>query len=83
MFILYLVAVNALTFIAFAQDKRAAVEGEWRVRESTLLGLAAIGGGLGAVVAQITLRHKTRKEPFRTMLYVVIALNLLLVVLIR
>ncbi|MDQ0323256.1 uncharacterized membrane protein YsdA (DUF1294 family) [Pararhizobium capsulatum DSM 1112] len=38
------------------------------MRESTLLWLAIAGGSLGALTAQQVLRHKTRKEPFRSIL---------------
>lgn len=64
----YLAVVNLLAFALFSQDKRAAVAGRRRIPERTLLGLAAVGGSLGAVAAQQLLRHKTRKEPFRTLL---------------
>jgi uncharacterized membrane protein YsdA (DUF1294 family) len=65
---IYLAAINLLAFVLFRQDKRAAIAGQRRIPERTLLGLAAIGGSLGAVAAQQILRHKTRKEPFRTLL---------------
>jgi uncharacterized membrane protein YsdA (DUF1294 family) len=35
--------------------------------------MALIGGALGAVAAQQMLRHKTRKEPFRTRLWLIAA----------
>lgn len=69
----YLAATNLLAFLLFAQDKRAAVAGDRRIPERALLGLAAIGGGLGAVAAQQMLRHKTRKEPFRSLLFLIVA----------
>ena len=59
-----LVAVNAPAFLAFAIDKRSAERGEWRIRESTLLGLAALGGSPAAIWARRRFRHKTRKQPF-------------------
>jgi len=71
----YLVGINLITFGAFLMDKRRAVRGEWRVRESTLLTLAAFGGSVGAVLARPILRHKTRKEPFRTQLLAIVALQ--------
>jgi uncharacterized membrane protein YsdA (DUF1294 family) len=73
----YLIAVNAISFLAFAWDKQSARSGMWRLSESTLLGLAAFGGSIGAKIGQKTLRHKTVKEPFRTILNGLIGLQLI------
>jgi uncharacterized membrane protein YsdA (DUF1294 family) len=64
-------AINLLTIFAFALDKRRAIHGGWRVRESTLLGLALLGGSPGAIWARRRFRHKTRKRPFTTRLDVI------------
>lgn len=72
---LYLLAINALTFAAFAVDKRRAVRGQWRVSERSLLMMSAGGGWVGALLGQFVLRHRTRKEPFRTRLYIIIAIE--------
>lgn len=63
---LYLLALayNLAVFGIYAWDKQAARNGDWRVKESTLLLLAFAGGGAGALAAQRLLRHKTRKPPF-------------------
>ncbi|HSP25829.1 MAG TPA: DUF1294 domain-containing protein [Saliniramus sp.] len=68
-------ALNGASFAAFAWDKWCAQNGGWRVPERTLLGLAAMGGSIGAVFGQIFLRHKTRKEPFRTHLRLIVGLQ--------
>ncbi|WP_200918735.1 DUF1294 domain-containing protein [Sphingomonas sp. Leaf231] len=57
-------AINLLTILCFATDKRAAERGERRIRESTLLWLAAIGGSPAAFWARRLFRHKARKQPF-------------------
>ncbi len=72
---LIIVLINIVTFCVFWWDKDAARAGDWRVPENRLLGLALIGGSLGAVAAQKILRHKTRKEPFRTQLRLIVALH--------
>ena len=72
----YVLAINALEFVAFAWDKYCARNGIWRISESTLLMLALIGGSVGAIAGQRLLRHKTRKEPFRTILLVIAGLQM-------
>lgn len=76
-----LLFANLLAFGAFAWDKAAARRGAWRIRESTLLGLALAGGLFGALAGQQLLRHKTRKEPFRTQLYAVAGIQAIVAVL--
>lgn len=69
--ILGLLAVNLLTAWRFADDKRRAVAGDRRIPESDLLFLAAIGGTPGAFLARHVWRHKTRKQPFSTWLWLI------------
>jgi uncharacterized membrane protein YsdA (DUF1294 family) len=80
LFGLYLFGVNAVTFVAFASDKRRAVVGDRRVPEGVLLRLAALGGIAGALAAQRLFRHKTRKEPFRTWLRLIAVAHLALLI---
>lgn len=72
----YLLVLNGLAFAAFAVDKRAAIAGARRVPEDRLLAVAFLGGSIGAKVAQMTLRHKTSKEPFRTQLNGILAVQI-------
>jgi uncharacterized membrane protein YsdA (DUF1294 family) len=64
-----LAAVNAAAFVLLMLDKHLASEGMLRIAEATLLLVALIGGSAGAIAGQQYWRHKTRKEPFRTMLF--------------
>lgn len=77
---LYLLAASAAAFVLFAWDKWCAVGGRRRIPERTLLALAAIGGTPGAIAGQRLLRHKTRKEPFRTRLLWIAGAQLVLIV---
>lgn len=63
-----LLLVNIVTMVHFWEDERRAVAGAWRVPEASLLGLAAIGGTSGARLACRLFRHRTRKQPFATLL---------------
>jgi uncharacterized membrane protein YsdA (DUF1294 family)/cold shock CspA family protein len=71
---LYIVA-SLLTFIMYAVDKSAARKGAWRVQESTLHLLSLAGGWPGALVAQQKIRHKSRKQPFRSIFWITVLLN--------
>ena len=57
---IYLGIINVITFLAFAIDKLHAIKGKRRIRIITLLGLAFVGGSLGALLGMYTLRHKTK-----------------------
>ena len=73
---LYLGA-NIVTFVVYAVDKSAATNGRWRTSENTLHLLSVIGGWPGAIIAQQTLRHKTKKASFRSVFWVTVLLNVL------
>jgi uncharacterized membrane protein YsdA (DUF1294 family) len=60
----YLLVINLFAFALFGIDKRRAEAAQWRIRESTLIGVAVAGGWLGAKAGQRRFRHKTRKQPF-------------------
>lgn len=62
--ILYLVIINVITFVIYGVDKYKAIRQEWRIRESTLLGLALIGGSIGGWLAMYIFHHKTKKVKF-------------------
>lgn len=60
----YIVAVNATAFFLYGFDKGQAKREKWRISERTLLGVSAIGGSVGALIAMSLFRHKTRKPKF-------------------
>ncbi|MET0369872.1 MAG: DUF1294 domain-containing protein [Sphingobium sp.] len=63
--------INGWTILRFGQDKARAVAGTRRIPEADLLTLALLGGSPGALMARHMFRHKTRKEPFSTILIVI------------
>jgi len=68
-------AASVVTFIMYAVDKSAAKNDTWRTPESTLHWLSIIGGWPGALIAQQTLRHKSKKQSFRAVFWVTVFLN--------
>lgn len=63
--IVYVVAVNAVAFVVYGVDKYKAQKAKWRIRESTLLLLAVIGGSAGAWLGMKIWCHKTCHAKFR------------------
>lgn len=78
--IIYLLIINALSFLLMLTDKRRAVKKAWRIPEATLLGIAAIGGSLGAVVGMRLFRHKTLHLKFALGLPMLLVLHILILI---
>ena len=62
--LIYLAVVNILTIIVFGVDKMNAKSNRQRGRIVTLLGLAFIGGSVGALIGMYGFHHKTKKAYF-------------------
>jgi len=63
----------------FFGDKVAAKRGNRRLPELNLLGISALGGWPGALLAMLVFRHKTNKYRFLAQFTIAVALNLVLV----
>jgi len=74
LFIFY-AGASAAAFLAYGMDKAAARKNGPRTRERTLHAFALAGGWPGALIAQSTLRHKSRKRPFLVLFWITVALN--------
>ena len=62
--LIYLLAINLITFLAMYIDKKRAKTEKWRIKESTLFTLVLLGGGIGGIAGMYTFRHKTKKPRF-------------------
>ena len=73
--LIYLVAINVVTFFMYGIDKWRSTSGrllptgrkkaknsKWRIRETALLGLAVLGGSIGAWLGMKVWRHKTQHK---------------------
>lgn len=63
--IIYLVTINVATFFTYGIDKWKAKKSLWRIRESALLGLAILGGSIGAWLGMKVWHHKTMHKKFK------------------
>ena len=61
----YFTIINAAAIAAYGWDKLCAIRKWWRVPELTLLGIAAIGGSVGALLAMKLFHHKTLHLKFK------------------
>ena len=77
--ILYVVAVNVISFLMMGIDKRKAVKRAFRIPESTLFVLAIIGGSIGSIIGMHLFRHKTRHWYFLYGMPVILALQIILI----
>ena len=63
--LIYLAVINVVTFFVYGIDKWKAKKSKWRVSEAALLGLAVVGGSIGAWLGMKTWHHKTLHRKFR------------------
>lgn len=61
---IYLVSINGLEIFLMSYDKRQARRRHYRVSEATLLTIGILGGGVGGLISQQLVKHKTRKFRF-------------------
>lgn len=73
---LYLLLINAAAFALMLLDKYKARKKLWRIPESTLMGVAALGGSIGALLGMYTVRHKTRHPKFTVGIPLILAAQL-------
>ena len=63
--LIYFAIINVITFFVYGIDKWKAKRAKWRIPESTLLGMAALGGSIGAWLGMKTWHHKTLHKKFK------------------
>ena len=78
--IIYLIIINLIAFLAMFIDKKKAEKGKWRIKASTLLILALIGGSIGAISGMYIFHHKTQKPRFYIGFPIIIILQILVIV---
>ncbi len=60
----YLITINLTAFIMYGLDKQKAVRHKWRIPERVLIGVAAFGGSVGALLGMRVFHHKTKHMKF-------------------
>ena len=67
-FVIWILSISVITFLAYGYDKAQAQGDGWRVPEAVLHGLALAGGFLGGWLGRAVFHHKTRKPVFTVVL---------------
>ena len=75
----YLIITNIVTFLVYGLDKWKAKKSKWRIREAALMGLAVLGGSIGAWLGMKVWHHKTMHKKFRYGIPAIIIIQLILI----
>ena len=76
-FLWYWLLANGAALTLTLYDKRAARQGHWRIPESTLFTVAALGGALVMLASMRLIRPKTRHKKVMAGLPAILALQIL------
>ena len=77
--VLYLILINAISFVLMLVDKYNAQNKLARIPEAALLAVAAVGGSFGCFAGMRLVRHKTRHEKFSIGVPVMMVLHILII----
>lgn len=69
------VLVSGVAMALYAWDKHCATHERSRVPENSLHAVALLGGWAGALLARYLFRHKTQKQPFVSLFWGTVVLN--------
>ena len=75
----YLFSINIITFLIYGYDKRQAIKAGMRVPENVLHLIALMGGSPGALLGQLTFRHKIKKMKFIIVFWAIVVLQVIVI----
>ena len=82
-YLIILLAWNIIVMLTYGIDKVKAKRGTRRIREATLLLIAFLFGGIGAMFGMILFNHKTSKIKFRILVPLAVVFSITLEYLFR
>lgn len=75
----YLIIVNLIGFMLMYIDKKRAINHSYRISEKSLFLVCLLGGSLGSLIGMYTFRHKTRHNKFVFGVPIILAINILII----
>lgn len=82
--LIYFISISLISVIVCVADKARAKKGRWRIKESTLFLLSALGGSAAMYITMRLIRHKTLHKRFMIGIpLIIIAQTALLIIAVR
>lgn len=79
----YLLSISMITFLIYGYDKRQAIKAGMRVPEIVLHLMALMGGSPGALLGQLTFRHKIKKMKFNIVFLAIVVVQVIIIFVMR
>lgn len=80
---LYLTVISLISVIVCVADKSRAKKGKWRIKESTLFLLSALGGSAAMYITMRVIHHKTLHKRFMIGIPLIIIIQAMLLISVR
>jgi len=77
----YAIIMQLVGAFLTVKDKSSATSNKWRIKESTLLLVSALGGSIGMLLTMKKIRHKTQKNKFMIGIPVIIIVQIVMIAL--
>jgi uncharacterized membrane protein YsdA (DUF1294 family) len=77
---IYLILINAVSFLLMLIDKYKARKKLWRIPEGLLLSTVFAGGSLGALIGMYLVRHKTKHLQFVLGIPIMLVIHIMIAV---
>lgn len=75
-----ILALSILCFVLVFVDKKRAIDGKYRIKESRLFLISFFGGALGCLVGMYIFRHKTKKQSFTVIIPIFLFVHIVLLI---
>ena len=72
---IYTIIISTISFLLMYIDKKKAKSYKRRIKESTFVIIAILGGAIGIILSMLILKHKTSKKKFYYLMPFIYLLN--------
>lgn len=79
LFVAYFVIISIVAAALTILDKKYAKAGAWRIKESTLMTVSALGGAVAMLFVMKKIRHKTKHNLFMIGIPIIIVIHIVMI----